>query len=187
MEVDYVAQAVRVAMDCGGVPVQLSWPREEDQTHDFYRLMQVAMLRATVDPQGHVGIKSAGDAIAPRWLARSMPVLPGRLDTPDKTGRRGCSTCPMRLPARRGCMSRPGWAFQWVSGALSAIPTTPFSWRASLMNSRPKPGRIRLNSGWVVQQTNFPDYPLMKLAQAPSARQRWWRARWRRAVPESRS
>jgi isoquinoline 1-oxidoreductase beta subunit len=45
LEVDYVAQAVRVAMDAGGVPVQLLWSREEDTTHDFYRPMQVARLR----------------------------------------------------------------------------------------------------------------------------------------------
>jgi isoquinoline 1-oxidoreductase subunit beta len=73
LEVDYVAQAVRVAMDCGGAPVQLIWPREEDTTHDFYRPMQAAALRASLDAQGRVTslrIKSAGDAISPRWLER---------------------------------------------------------------------------------------------------------------------
>lgn len=52
LEVDFVAQAVRVAMDCGGKPVQLIWSREEDMTHDFYRPMQVTMLRAALGPQG---------------------------------------------------------------------------------------------------------------------------------------
>ena len=71
LEVDYVAQAVRVAMACGGRPVQLAWSREEDTTHDFYRPMNVAMLRAALDGQGQVQslrIKSAGDAIPPRWM-----------------------------------------------------------------------------------------------------------------------
>ncbi len=54
LEVDYVAQAVRVAMDCGGAPVQLAWPREEDTAHDFYRPMHVAKLRASIDGQGSV-------------------------------------------------------------------------------------------------------------------------------------
>ena len=97
LEVDHVAQAVRVAMDCGGVPVQLSWPREEDQTHDFYRPMQVAMLRATVHEDGRVSslrVKSAGDAIQPRWLSRTMPALAGPIDTLDKITAEGLFDLP---------------------------------------------------------------------------------------------
>ncbi len=97
LEVDYVAQAVRVSMDCGGVAVQLVWPREEDQTHDFYRPMQVAMLRASVDQEGHISslrIKSAGDAVSPRWLARAMPALSGPVDMPDKTTAEGLFDLP---------------------------------------------------------------------------------------------
>ena len=97
LEVDYVAQAVRVAMDCAGAPVQLMWPREEDQTHDFYRPMQVALLRASIDGEGQVSslrIKSAGDAITPRWLARGMPALSGPLDPPDKTTSEGLFDLP---------------------------------------------------------------------------------------------
>ena len=97
LEVDYVAQAVRVAMDCAGAPVQLMWPREEDQTHDFYRPMQVALLRAAIDEQGHVSslrIKSAGDAVTPRWLARGMPALSVPLDAPDKTTSEGLFDLP---------------------------------------------------------------------------------------------
>ncbi|MDR3455079.1 MAG: molybdopterin-dependent oxidoreductase [Rhodoferax sp.] len=88
LEVDYVAQAVRVAMACGGRPVQLAWSREEDTTHDFYRPMHVAMLRAALDGQGQVQslrIHSSGDAITPRWMARAIPYLSGPLDLPDKT------------------------------------------------------------------------------------------------------
>ena len=97
LEVDYVAQAVRVAMDCGGAPVQLVWPREEDTGHDFYRPMQVAMLRASIDGQGAVSslrIKSAGDAITPRWLERGMPALASPIDTPDKTTAEGLFDLP---------------------------------------------------------------------------------------------
>lgn len=92
LEVDYVAQAVRVAMDLPGVPVQLVWPREEDMRHDFYRPMHVARLRATVSAAGEplsLQVKSAGDAISPRWMERGLPSLAGPVDLPDKTASEG--------------------------------------------------------------------------------------------------
>lgn len=101
LEVDHVAQAVRVAMDCGGVPVQLLWSREEDTTHDFYRPMHVAKLRASVGADGEVAslrIKSAGDAITPRWMERGMPALAGPVDAPDKTTAEGLFDLPYSFP-----------------------------------------------------------------------------------------
>ena len=97
LEVDYVAQAVAVAMQCDGLPVQLVWSREEDTTHDFYRPMHVASLRAAIDANGKVHslrIKSAGDAISPRWMARALPALSGPFDMPDKTTAEGLFDLP---------------------------------------------------------------------------------------------
>jgi isoquinoline 1-oxidoreductase beta subunit len=97
LDIDFVAQAVRVAMACDGLPVQLLWSREEDTTHDFYRPLHVAQLRAAVDAQGAVislRIHSAGDAISPRWLERGLPALAGPLDTPDKTTAEGLFDLP---------------------------------------------------------------------------------------------
>jgi isoquinoline 1-oxidoreductase subunit beta len=97
LESDFVAQAVRVAMDCGGAPVQLIWPREEDTAHDYYRPMHVARLRAAVDASGKVtslNIKSAGDAITPRWFERGLPLLAGPVDAPDKTTAEGLFDLP---------------------------------------------------------------------------------------------
>jgi isoquinoline 1-oxidoreductase subunit beta len=104
LEVDYVAQAVRVAMDMPGVPVQLIWSREEDMRHDFYRPMHVARLRATIDRAGQpVGlqIKSAGDAISPRWIERGLPQLAGPVDLPDKTASEGLFDQPYGFPHQR--------------------------------------------------------------------------------------
>jgi isoquinoline 1-oxidoreductase beta subunit len=101
LEVDYIAQAVRVAMDCGGRPVQLIWSREEDSTHDFYRPMQVARLRASIDAGGQISglrIRSAGDAITPRWMERGLPGLTGPMDTPDKTTGEGLFDLPYGFP-----------------------------------------------------------------------------------------
>ncbi|MBG9388521.1 xanthine dehydrogenase family protein molybdopterin-binding subunit [Caenimonas aquaedulcis] len=104
LEVDHVAQAVRVAMDCGGAPVQLLWSREEDTTHDFYRPMHVARLVAGLTAKGEVAsvtIKSAGDAITPRWIERSMPALAGPVDTPDKTTSEGLFDLPYGFEHQR--------------------------------------------------------------------------------------
>ena len=97
LEVDYVAQAVRVAMDCGGRPVQVVWSREEDTMHDMYRPMLVAHLKASVDVPGSfsaLSIQSAGDTITPRFLERVAPALAGPVDTPDKTAAEGLFNLP---------------------------------------------------------------------------------------------
>lgn len=104
LEVDVVAQAVRVALECGGRPVQLSWSREEDMTHDYYRPMHVAMLRAGLDAAGQLRslrIKSAGDAITPRWMARGLPALAGPVDLPDKTTAEGLFDLPYAIEHQR--------------------------------------------------------------------------------------
>ena len=104
LEVDYVAQAVRVAMDVPGVGVQLIWSREEDTKHDFYRPMQVARLRATLQADGQplaLHIKSAGDAISPRWFERAMPSLAAPVDLPDKTTSEGLFDQPYDFPRQK--------------------------------------------------------------------------------------
>nr|WP_222622994.1 molybdopterin cofactor-binding domain-containing protein [Ramlibacter cellulosilyticus] len=104
LEVDYVAQAVRVAMDLPGVPVQLIWSREEDMRHDFYRPMHVARMRAVLGAGGEalgLHIKSAGDAISPRWMERGLPALAGPVDLPDKTASEGLFDQPYEFDDQR--------------------------------------------------------------------------------------
>ena len=97
LDVDFVGQAVQVAMACEGQPVQLSWSREEDMKHDFYRPMHLAKFQASLDEKGEVTslrIKSAGDAITPHWMARAAPHLSGPIDMPDKTTSEGLFDLP---------------------------------------------------------------------------------------------
>ena len=97
LEVDVVMQATQVAMACEGRPVQVIWSREEDISHDFYRPMHVAKLTASIDSNNQVQslrIKSAGDAITPRWMARTLPALAGPMDMPDKTASEGLFDLP---------------------------------------------------------------------------------------------
>ena len=104
LEVDFIGQAVRVALETGGRPVQLLWPREEDITHDFYRPAGAALMQGGLDAQGRVQalkITSAGDAITPRFMERNAPSLAGPLDLPDKTTSEGLFDLPYDVPHQR--------------------------------------------------------------------------------------
>jgi isoquinoline 1-oxidoreductase beta subunit len=97
LEADVVVQATQIAMALDGAPVQLVWTREEDMTHDFYRPMHVAQLSAAINAKGEIEslrIKSAGDAISPRWMSRVLPALSGPFDAPDKTTAEGLFDLP---------------------------------------------------------------------------------------------
>jgi isoquinoline 1-oxidoreductase beta subunit len=62
--------------------------------------MQVARMRATLDSEGQpaaLHVKSAGDAISPRWMQRGMPALAGPVDLPDKTASEGLFDQPYRF------------------------------------------------------------------------------------------
>jgi isoquinoline 1-oxidoreductase beta subunit len=104
LEVDSVGQAVRIAMECGGRPVQLVWSREEDLGHDFYRPAGVAVLGAGLDADGRpiaLRVTSAGDAVTPRWMERDLPALAGPFDTPDKTTSEGLFDQPYGIANQR--------------------------------------------------------------------------------------
>jgi isoquinoline 1-oxidoreductase beta subunit len=104
LEVDFVGQAVRIALECGGRPVQLIWSREEDLTHDFYRPAGAAVMRASLDAEGlpvALRVTSAGDAITPRWMERGIPALAGPIDTPDKTTSEGLFDQPYGIANQR--------------------------------------------------------------------------------------
>lgn len=49
LEADYSAIAARVARAMPGVPVNVTWSREEDVTHDFYRPAAIARMRGAVE------------------------------------------------------------------------------------------------------------------------------------------
>lgn len=96
LEVDSVAQAVRIAMATQGKPVQLIWSREEDTQHDFYRPMNVALLRAGLDKNKDVislRIQSAGQAIGPHFMHRHFPAMSDS-DAPDKATAEGLCDIP---------------------------------------------------------------------------------------------
>ena len=125
LEIDFVGQAVRVAMETGGRPVQLLWSREEDLGHDYYRPSAAAWMQAGFDAEGRLqalAFTSAGDTVTPRWAGRVLPddlrammsalqvaspllprvtALPGPLDGPDRTSSEGLFDHPYRVAHQR--------------------------------------------------------------------------------------
>jgi isoquinoline 1-oxidoreductase beta subunit len=66
LEVDYVAEAVRLAKALRR-PVHVLWTRADDMRHDFYRPASVVSLRAALDARGTLRAwlqRSAGPALA---------------------------------------------------------------------------------------------------------------------------
>ena len=121
LEVDFIGQAVRVAIECGGRPVMLVWSREEDFTHDFYRPAGAALMQAGFDDDGvlkALSITSAGDATIPRLIERTMPWLAG----PVGPARQDHERRPVR-PAVRRCESahRACDDEAWRAGRLLAL------------------------------------------------------------------
>jgi isoquinoline 1-oxidoreductase subunit beta len=71
LENDFVWQAVKIANDTGGAPVQLIWSRPEDVQHDFYRPPSIHLMRGAV-AGGKVTALSA-TLISPSITARAFP------------------------------------------------------------------------------------------------------------------
>jgi len=157
LETDVIAQAVRVAMHTAGRPVKLSWSREQDMTHDFYRPAHVARLEAAIDGAGKLHglrIRAAGDAITPRWGERVYPLM--SLDTPDRTAAEGLYTLPyaianqhMAQVATRMGVPIGNWrgvgyshnaffAESFVDEIAQALGRDPYAYRLSLLGAAPR-------------------------------------------------
>jgi isoquinoline 1-oxidoreductase beta subunit len=159
LEVDVIAQAVRVAMDTAGAPVQLLWSREQDQQHDFYRPAASAQLGATLDGQGQIVALVAGtasDAVMPRYAERVLPTLSPRLDLPDKTAVEGLFGLPYdvahvrvqhvatrhRVPVGSwrsvGHSSNAFFAESFIDELAHAAGADPVAWRLAHLSQRPR-------------------------------------------------
>ena len=82
LDADFVFQAVAIAVQAGGRPLQMIWTREQDLRHDFYRPAAAARLSAAIDAQGKVvalDLKVASESVGQAQRSRSDP---GRPETP---------------------------------------------------------------------------------------------------------
>ncbi len=177
LETDVIVQAVRVAMKTAGRPVKLTWSREEDTTHGFYRPAHVARLEAAIDGAGSVRglrIRAAGDAIAPRWGGRVYPLM--ALDIPDRTAAEGLYTLPYDIANQRmqqvatrmgvpignlrsvGYSHNAFFAESFVDEIAHALGQNPLAFRLSLLGPAPRYAavleRAAQRAGW---ETRLPD------------------------------
>ncbi len=73
-ELDFSVYAARVAAEMPGTPVQLTWPREQDMRHDFYRPGALARFRGAVRDgkavllDGRIAAQSCTQQAMGRWL-----------------------------------------------------------------------------------------------------------------------
>lgn len=98
-EMDFIRQAVTVAAALPGTPILLTWSREEDMTHDAYRPMAAARVRASLD-QGRIAALDVSVA-SPSVIASQLGRLGYSVPGPDATIAQGASEQPYEFPNYR--------------------------------------------------------------------------------------
>jgi len=99
-EVDFSVYATRVAMEMPGVPVKLTWSREEDMTHDFYRPGAIARFRGAVKDGKPVLFD--GQVAGQSVMGQTMQRMTGMsLMGPDKVHVEGLHNQPYAIPNYR--------------------------------------------------------------------------------------
>lgn len=78
-ELDFLRQSVQAAAAVPGRPVKLTWTREQDVQHDFYRPAYLARSRIALGASGIIGMHSrlVGQSI---WRFQGRPLIPGMGD-----------------------------------------------------------------------------------------------------------
>ncbi|MFT6031939.1 MAG: isoquinoline 1-oxidoreductase beta subunit [Arenicella sp.] len=79
LEMDYIIQAIKVAVEMPGIPVKLTWTREEDMTHDNYRPIGMARFKAVVGDKGPIAIdlQLACGSVNTSQMGRIDMLMPG--------------------------------------------------------------------------------------------------------------
>ena len=95
LEDTYVLQAVEIGMAMPGVPVKMTWSREEDFTHDYPRPAGICKARGSVaDGQVKaVDLNMVGASLVASWMGRLAGAPPG----PDITLTTGADDQPYAI------------------------------------------------------------------------------------------
>jgi isoquinoline 1-oxidoreductase subunit beta len=120
LEVDFIAQAVAIAREGQGRPVQTLWTRPQDMRHDFYRPACLSRFRAGLDAQGQLIAwhnTSVSQSIVAKWLARNYGI-PDLGFNVDKTMSEGAFDQPYEMPN------------VWIGQRLIELPVPVGFWRS---------------------------------------------------------
>lgn len=99
-ELDFAGYATRVALEMPGTPVQLTWSREEDMTHDYYRPGAIARFRGGV--KDGKAVLMDGQIAAQSAVQQAMTRLTGMgAAGPDKVHVEGAFNQPFAIPNYR--------------------------------------------------------------------------------------
>lgn len=96
---NYVLQAVEIAQAMKGIPVKMTWTREEDMSHDYPRPAAIARMKGAVRP-GQVlayDFHAASQSVSESWTGRLLGTVPG----PDPTIVSGAWDQPLAIPNYR--------------------------------------------------------------------------------------
>ncbi len=116
-ENDFVVLAARVAQAMAGTPVQVTWSREEDMRHDFYRPAAAARMRGVI--RNGFAHALEGRVAAPSVTRASMARLTGNAPPgPDKGHVEGMFNQPYAIPNYR------------VTGHLAELEVPIGFWRS---------------------------------------------------------
>ena len=99
-EMDFSVYATQVAVAMQGTPVQLTWSREEDMRHDFYRPGAIARMRGAVRDGRAVLLDArvSGQSTSQQAMNRWLGLAPGG---PDKGHVDGLFNAPYAIPNHR--------------------------------------------------------------------------------------
>jgi isoquinoline 1-oxidoreductase beta subunit len=120
LEVDYIVQAVAIAREAKGRPVQTIWTRPQDMRHDFYRPACLSRFRAGLDAQGKLIAwhnASVSQSVVTKWLARNY-CIPDLHINFDKTISEGAFDQPYEMPN------------VWIGQRMIELPVPVGFWRS---------------------------------------------------------
>lgn len=156
LEVDMVVQAVAIARQTQGAPVQVIWSREQDTRYDMYRPAALARFSAAVSKQGQVLAyenKSASGSVTQQVMKRSFG-LPAA--GPDKTTAEGEFDMPYEFahqkiahvivptPVPIGYWRSVGHSHNaffkesFIDELAHAVGKTPIDFRRELLKNHPR-------------------------------------------------
>jgi isoquinoline 1-oxidoreductase beta subunit len=169
VELDYVRQALLTAKAVPGKPVKLTWSREDDFTHDYYRPAALCRLQGGVDASGNV------TGLVSRIVSPSIGYQrgPARFADPaavDSSAVEGLSTLPYTLSNQRvewirdpadvpvgywrsvGNSHNVFFAECFVDELAAAAQRDPIEFRRSMLGSNTRAKTVldtlAQNSGW---------------------------------------